>query len=129
MEYWYKPRVSLYADMITVLGSNGFFEHVELLILSYLKTEAGGLEPEIEGFNALLRALMSFNRTDLAMECYALMRQVGCEPDKSSFKILITGLESNGETDHSAIIRQDAQVLYGEELEFLEEKEEMMVSR
>lgn len=129
MEYWYKPRVSLYADMITVLGSSGLFEHVELLILSYLKTEAGGLEPEIEGFNSLLRALMSFNRTDLAMECYALMRQVGCEPDKSSFKILITGLESTGETDHSAIIRQDARVLYGEELEFLEGKEEMMVSR
>lgn len=113
--------------MIKVLGSNGLFEHVELLH-SYLKTEAGGLGLEIEGFNAVLRALVSFNLTKLAMECYYLMKQVGCDPDKSSFKILITALESNGETGESAIIRQDAQMYYGEDLEFLEE-EEIMVSK
>jgi len=112
--------------MIKVLGSNGLFEHVELLH-SNLKTEAGSLGPEIEGFNAVLRALVSFNHK-LAMECYYLMKQVECEPDKSSFKILITALESNGETGDSAIIRQDAQMYYGEDLEFLEE-EEMMVSK
>ncbi|KAE8008935.1 hypothetical protein FH972_005393 [Carpinus fangiana] len=121
-EYWYRPQVSLYADMIKVLGSNGLFEHVELLH-SYLKTEASGLGLEIEGFNALLRALVNSNHTKLAMECYYLMKQVGCDPDKSSFTILITALESNGETGVSAVLRQDAQMYYGEDLEFLEEEE------
>jgi len=32
-------------------------------------------------------------------------------------------LESNGETGVSAILRQDAQMYYGEDLEFLEEEE------
>ncbi|KAK4561897.1 hypothetical protein RGQ29_004663 [Quercus rubra] len=120
-EYWYKPRVSLYAEMITVLASNGLFEDVELLH-SYLKAEHG-LNPEIEGFNALFKTLISFNRTELAMECYHLMKEVGCEPDKSSFRIIITGLELNGETKFSAMVRQDAQMYYGECLEFLEEEE------
>ncbi|GMY39178.1 protein THYLAKOID ASSEMBLY 8, chloroplastic-like isoform X1 [Fagus crenata] len=126
-EYWYKPQVSLYAEMITVLATNGLFEHVELLH-SYLKAERG-LNHELEGFNALLKTLISFNLTKLAMECYYLMKEIGCEPDKTSFKILITGLESNGETGPSAMVRQDAQMYYGECLEFLEEEEEIMVSK
>lgn len=115
--------------MVTVLASNGLVEHVELLIQSYLKTEAGHLGPEIEGFNALFKALLSSNHTKLAMECYSLMKQVGCEPDKSSFKILITGLESKGETGLSVIIRQVAQMYFGESQEFLDEEEEMTVSK
>ncbi|KAG2706270.1 hypothetical protein I3760_05G096500 [Carya illinoinensis] len=128
-EFWYKPQVSVYADMVTVLASNGLVEHVELLIQSYLKIEAVDLGPEIEGFNALFKALLSSNNTKLAMECYCLMKQAGCEPDKSSFKILITGLESRGETGPSLTIRQDAQMYFGESLEFLDEEEEMMTQQ
>ncbi|KAL6211076.1 hypothetical protein ACLB2K_016304 [Fragaria x ananassa] len=98
MEYWYKPQVLLYADMI---------------------------KPDIEGFNALLTASISFNLPNLAMEYYYLMKGVGCEPDRSSFRMLIKGLESMGETGPLGIVRQDAQNLYGESLEFLGKNEEM----
>ncbi|PQQ20859.1 pentatricopeptide repeat-containing protein [Prunus yedoensis var. nudiflora] len=124
-EHWYRPQVSLYADMIKVMASNELFEQVELLCLC-LKKETN-LQPELEAFNALLTTLISFNIPKLAMECYYLMKEVGCEPDRSSFRILINGLESMGETGFSGILRQDAQQYYGESLEFLEENEEMAV--
>ncbi|RXH87814.1 hypothetical protein DVH24_034714 [Malus domestica] len=125
-EHWYRPQVSLYSDMIRVTASNGLFEQVELLFLC-LKKETN-LQPEIEAFNALMTTLISFNLPKLAIECYYLMKEVGCEPDRSSFRILVNGLESMGETGSSGIVRQDAQQIYGESLEFLEENEEMAVS-
>lgn len=125
-EHWYRPQVSLYSDMIRVTASNGLFEQVELLCLC-LKKETN-LQPEIEAFNALMTTLISFNLPKLAIECYYLMKEVGCEPDRSSFRILVNGLESMGETGRSGIVRQDAQQIYGESLEFLEENEEMAVS-
>ncbi|GMI98113.1 hypothetical protein like AT5G09315 [Hibiscus trionum] len=128
-EAWYKPRLLIYADMLSVFASNGLFEEVEL-IYSYLKTESC-LEPDIVGFNAVLNALISFKLTHLVMDCYGLMKVADCEPDRSSFRILINGLESIGETGFSAILRRDAQKIYGESLEFLEEEEEVpaVVSR
>lgn len=113
--------------MIKVMVSNELFEQVELLCLC-LKKETN-LQPDIEGFNALLTTSISFNLPKLSMECYYLMKGVGCEPDRSSFRVLIKGLESMGETGPLGIVRQDAQHLYGESLEFLEENEEMAVSQ
>ncbi|KAF4373945.1 hypothetical protein F8388_007851 [Cannabis sativa] len=110
-EIWYKPRVSLYGDVIGVLGNNGLINEVEL-VHSYLKKE-DDLQPEIEGFNALLKTLVSLNMAELAMECYNLMKQVGCDPDRITFRILINGLESMGETGSSNILRLDAKKFYG----------------
>ncbi|KAA8546193.1 hypothetical protein F0562_020913 [Nyssa sinensis] len=124
-EYWYKPQVSLYADMISVLASHGLSEKVELLFMQ-LKMETG-LEPDIEAFNALLESLIN-NFPEIAVECFYLMKTIRCEPDKSSFQILINGLESKGQIGFSIIVKQEAQKYYGESLEFLEEKEEMTVS-
>lgn len=121
-EYWYKPQVSLYAEIISALGCNGLYERVELLVVQ-LKMETS-LEPETVAFNVLLKKLMSFNMTGLAMECFYLMKSLGCEPDKSSFRILIYGLESKGEVGLSSNVRQEAEKFYGKSLEFLEEKEE-----
>ncbi|GMN50137.1 hypothetical protein TIFTF001_019304 [Ficus carica] len=115
--------VSLYADMVGVFGGSGFIEKVELVYL-YLKREAN-LQPEIEGFNALLKALISLNMAELAMECYCLMKQIGCDPDRTTFRILVNGLESMGETGSSAAVRLDAQKFYGESLEFLDEAEDL----
>ncbi|XWS63213.1 hypothetical protein CRYUN_Cryun06bG0076500 [Craigia yunnanensis] len=81
------------------------------------------LDPDIIGFNALFNALISFKLTHLVMDCYGLMKAVGCEPDRSSFRILINGLEAIGGTGFSAILRQDAQKYYGESLELLEKEE------
>ncbi|KAK3031629.1 hypothetical protein RJ639_037377 [Escallonia herrerae] len=62
------------------------------------------LEPDIKGFNALLDTSMSFKMTGLAIECFYLMKSVGCEPDRLTFRILIKGLESDGETSLSATL-------------------------
>ncbi|KDP47029.1 hypothetical protein JCGZ_10756 [Jatropha curcas] len=120
-EYWYKPQPSLYNDMIKVMASNGHLEQVQLLC-AYLKSE-NNLVVETEAFGALLTTLVSFNLTRLAMECYDFMKAVGYEPDRSTFRTLINGLESIGESSASAILRQDAQKYYGESLEFLLEDE------
>ncbi|GAV81821.1 hypothetical protein CFOL_v3_25274 [Cephalotus follicularis] len=125
-ECWYKPRVSLYADIIGVLASNGLFQEVEF-VFTCMKTESN-LDPEIEAFESLLRTLMSYNLVELVMDCYDLMKAIDCEPDRSSFRILINGLESMGETVLSAIVRHDAQNYYGESLEFLNEEQETILS-
>ncbi|OMP11371.1 hypothetical protein COLO4_03849 [Corchorus olitorius] len=123
-EVWYKPQVLLYADMIAVFASNGLIKEAEL-VYSNLKAESN-LDPNIEGFNALFNALISFKLTQLVMDCYEFMKALGGEPDRSSFRILINGLESLGETSSSAILRLDAQKYYGESLEFLEEEAEII---
>lgn len=115
--------MKLYADMIAVFACNGLFKETELLY-SYLKSESS-LDPDIMGFNALFNALINNKFTHLVMDSYDLMKAVRCEPDRSSFRILINGLESIGETEFSAIFRRDAQQYYGESLDFLEEEEEV----
>ncbi|XP_020526495.1 pentatricopeptide repeat-containing protein At3g46870 isoform X3 [Amborella trichopoda] len=119
-EYWYKPQVSLYADMIAVLARNGSFEKVKLLF-SDLKMEI--LEGDIEGFNGLLRTFIEFGMAGAATECYHLMRKVQCEPDKSTFMILINGLESLGNFDFASKLRSEAEKYFGDLEFFLEENE------
>lgn len=120
-EHWYKPQISLYGEIISVLGSKELYDKVDLMFTE-LKTETG-VEHDIEGFNVLLENLMSFDMTELAMECFSLMKSLGHEPDKSSFRILINGLESKGEAGLLAIVRQEAEKYYGEHLAFLEKEE------
>ncbi|XP_030461352.1 protein THYLAKOID ASSEMBLY 8, chloroplastic [Syzygium oleosum] len=123
-EYWYKAQVMLYAEMFSVFAGNGLFEDVKLLYL-YLRTE-DNIEPHLEGFNSVLRTFMSFSLVELATDCYYFMKEIGCEPDRSSFRILINGLESMGEQVASAKLREEAQKYYGGSLEFLQETEEMI---
>lgn len=125
-EDWYKPQVLMYAEMITFLADNECFDKAELVFM-YMKME-NGLEGGVQGFNALLTTFMDFGNVALCMECYELMRKVGCEPDRLAFKILINGLESKGEYGLSVILRQEAEGFFGEDLEFLEEMEEIQSS-
>lgn len=120
-EYWYKPQVSLYAEAIEAFAGNGLLEQVKVLYIELQRER--DLELEIEGFNSLLRTFTSSSLIELAMDCYNFMKEVGCKPEVTSFRILISGLESMGETGTLAIIKQDAQMCYGESLEFLHEKE------
>ena len=117
--------MSLYVDMIATMASDGLCDKVELLHM-YLTSEKN-LEPEADGFCALLRTFMSFNLTRLVMECYELMKSLDCEPDRPTFRILISGFESIGELDASALLRRDALKYYGS-LEFLEEEDEEKVA-
>lgn len=125
-EFWYKPQLFLYADLIGVLASNELLMEADL-IFSYLKTE-GNLEPDYEGFIVLFQTLICLKLTGFVLECYNLMKGVGCEPDRMLFRILINGLEQIGEPSVSAILRQEAQKYYGESLEFLKEEEETTAS-
>lgn len=121
-EFWYKPQLFIYADLIAALASNELFMEAEL-IFSYLKKE-GNLEPDYEGFNVLFKTLIRYKLAGFVLECYDLMKATGCEPDRMSFRILINGLEQIGETSVSAILRLEAQKYYGESLEFLNEEDE-----
>lgn len=125
-EYWYKPQLSLYNDMIQVMASNGYLKEVEFLC-TCLKTESN-LLGETEGFSALMTTLINSNLPRLAMECYDFMKAIGYEPDRPTFRILINGLESLGESGASTILRQDAQRYYGESLDFLVEDEDEMIA-
>ncbi|KAG2300745.1 hypothetical protein Bca52824_037217 [Brassica carinata] len=122
-EYWYKPQVRLYADMIAVMADNALVEEVNHLYAA-MKSEKG-LMADIESFNTLLVILLNHKLFELVMDCYAFMQSIGYEPDRSSFRILVQGLESNGEMDLSGTVRQDALEYYGESLEFTEEIEDI----
>nr|GEV71545.1 hypothetical protein [Tanacetum cinerariifolium] len=80
-EHWYKPDVSLYAEIILVLAKNGLFDKVDWIFLE-LESEKGRLEAKKTGdFNKLLQTLTSYNLIELTMDCFELMKEVGCEPD------------------------------------------------
>ncbi|KAK9169661.1 hypothetical protein Syun_001801 [Stephania yunnanensis] len=120
-EHWYKPKVLVYADMISMLASNNLFEKVEMLCL-YLKMERN-LEGDTESFNALLRILMEFGFTRLVIECFRSMKAIGYDPDESMYRFQINGLESNGETGLSSTLKQEAEEYFGWPLELQEEEE------
>ncbi|GJZ56515.1 thylakoid assembly 8-like protein, chloroplastic [Tanacetum coccineum] len=74
-EHWYKPDVSLYAEIILVLAKNGLFDKVDWIFLE-LKSEKGRLEAKkTEDFNKLLQTLMSYNLIELTMDCFELMKE------------------------------------------------------
>ncbi|KAL3581099.1 hypothetical protein D5086_018934 [Populus alba] len=92
----------------------------------YLESEiTGDLQFKTDEFNQLLATLISFKLGGLVMECYEWMKSVvvGCEPDRSTFKLLVNGLESIGEFELSVVVRQDAYKFYGESLDFEAEEE------
>nr|XP_043626420.1 protein THYLAKOID ASSEMBLY 8-like, chloroplastic [Erigeron canadensis]XP_043626421.1 protein THYLAKOID ASSEMBLY 8-like, chloroplastic [Erigeron canadensis] len=126
-EHWYKPQVSLYAEIIMVLARNGLHDDVNIIFVD-LKNEKGRLGAKAEEFNVLLETLMSYNKIRLAINCYELMKEVGCDPDRSTFKLLVHNLESKGEVILSESMRQEAHRYYGDSIEFVDEQEEMAKS-
>ncbi|CAM8904472.1 unnamed protein product [Rhodiola kirilowii] len=125
-EFWYKPHVLLFADMIAVFATNELLDEVQFLY-SCLKVDSHRIEAGIVEFNFLLGALVGSKVNGLAVDCFYLMKELGCEPDRSSFRILINGLEVDGETGESAALRQEAKRYYGESLEFLKDEEEVVL--
>lgn len=96
-------------------------QEVEILF-SKLKDE-DGLVPDVDGFNALLDCLTKFNLTSLVLQCFFLMKSLGCDPNRSSFKILISYLQASGEVNLLPVLLQEAKNYYGSCLDFLDEKE------
>ncbi|KAF3651795.1 putative pentatricopeptide repeat-containing protein-like isoform X2 [Capsicum annuum] len=124
-EVTYRPKLKLYAEIVSCLGSNEMLEDINCLIMA-LKMESS-LEPDVEDFYALLESLIKFHLTRLALEVFYLMKMRGCDPDRLTFKLLINGLESNEEMDLSAFVRQEAEKYFGQSLNFLDETEEVSV--
>ncbi|KAM3204775.1 hypothetical protein T459_25254 [Capsicum annuum] len=122
-EVTYRPKLKLYAEIVSCLGSNEMLEDINCLIMA-LKMESS-LEPDVEDFYALLESLIKFHLTRLALEVFYLMKMRGCDPDRLTFKLLINGLESNEEMDLSAFVRQEAEKYFGQSLNFLDETEEV----
>lgn len=114
-EHWYKPKVSIYVDMISVLAKNGLHEKVEQAC-SYLKMER--LEPDTEGFNLLLNTLLEHGFTQTALDCFRLMKLWESEPDEFTYRILLDGLKCHGDNDASIAVRDEAERQLGGPLEF-----------
>ncbi|KAL5707241.1 hypothetical protein ACHQM5_025314 [Ranunculus cassubicifolius] len=126
-EYWYRPQLLLYVDMIKTFASSNSFEKLELIIF-HLKVEIQHVVATTEDFNALFKTLMDFGFITHAMDCFELTKEVQCQPDESTFKILVCGLESKGETRLSSILRQEAEKYLGWPLESLELEGEVNLS-
>ncbi|CAL5068434.1 unnamed protein product [Urochloa decumbens] len=118
-EHWYKPRLLWYTDLVTVLANKGLRSEVDKAC-SYLKREQ--LEPDTEGFNLLLKALLDAGFTQLALDCFRLMKLWDSDPDRITYTTLIKGLESLGKMDLCAGIQLEAENDYGS-LDFLDEVE------
>jgi len=118
-EHWYKPRLLWYVDLVTVLASKGLRSEVDKAC-SYLKREQ--LEPDTEGFNLLLKALLDAGFPQLTLDCFRLMKLWDSDPDRITYTTLIKGLESLGKMELSAGIRLEAENDYGS-LDFVDEVE------
>lgn len=125
-EHWYKPEVSLYGEIISVLAKNELYDKVDLIVHD-MKAEKERLEAKTEGFNLLLESLMSYNLIEVAMDCFELMKEVNCEPDRSTFKLLVGQLESKGETELLEMIKKEAYKCYGDTIVFVNEPEEITI--
>ncbi|KAM0019401.1 putative tetratricopeptide-like helical domain superfamily, protein THYLAKOID ASSEMBLY 8 [Helianthus debilis subsp. tardiflorus] len=123
-EHWYKPSVSLYGEIISALARKGLHDNINIIVHE-MKAEKGRLEAKTEGFNLLLESLMSYNLIEAALDCFELMKEVDCEPDRSTFKLLVAQLDSKGETGLSESIRKEAFRYYGDSIEFVNEQEEV----
>ncbi|XP_076959990.1 protein THYLAKOID ASSEMBLY 8, chloroplastic-like [Bidens hawaiensis] len=125
-EHWYKPEVSLYGEIISVLAKNELYDKVDIIVHD-MKAEKSRLEAKTEGFNLLLESLMSYNLTEVAMDCFELMKEVNCEPDRSTFKLLVEQLESKGESGLLEMIKKEAYKSYGDTITFVNEPEEITI--
>ncbi|XP_077229270.1 protein THYLAKOID ASSEMBLY 8, chloroplastic-like [Tasmannia lanceolata] len=103
-EVWYKPDLSLYCDMIFVLGKNKLIEIVEKLFFE-LKQE--GLKPDTRAYTEMVGAFLQVGMVEKAMEMYRLMKESGCDPDKLTLTILIRNLEKAGEEELASAVKKD----------------------
>ncbi|KAJ9701647.1 hypothetical protein PVL29_006842 [Vitis rotundifolia] len=123
-EVWYKPDLSLYSDMIMMLGKRKLIEMAEGLF-SELKKE--GLEPDTRVYTEMIGAYLQVGMTEKAMEMYGLMKASGCVPDKLTLTILIRNLENAGEEELAAGVKKECEEYVDYPKKFLEEIEKKYV--
>ncbi|KAK2971324.1 hypothetical protein RJ640_013425 [Escallonia rubra] len=104
-EAWYEPHLSLFSDMICMLGKQKLIGTVEELFSILLKE---GLTPDTRAYTELIGAYLRVNKVEKAVETYEWMKASGCVPDKLTLTILIRNLESMGEEELAATIKGDS---------------------
>eukprot|EP01018_Ginkgo_biloba_P007466 Gb_18854 [translate_table: standard] len=117
-EMWYKPDLSLYAQMIMFLKRNSLVEEVELLFAE-LKKER--LQPDTKAFTKLQDTFLRSGMPQNAVETYELMKQSGCNMDEYGFTVLIKGLERLGEPDLAEAVRKEFVQFLDGSMEFLKD--------
>lgn len=103
-EVWYEADLSLYCNMILLLGKNKMIESVEQLFIE-LKRE--GLEPDARVYAEIIGAYFNVDMVEKAMEIYELMMSSGCVPDNLVLTILIRNLGKRGEEELVARIKKE----------------------
>lgn len=119
-EVWYAPDLSLFNQMIMMLGKNKMIEMVERLFVE-LRNE--GLEPDTRTFTEMIGAYFKVDKVNKAMNAYELMKASGCDPDKLALTILIRNLEKAGERTLSAAIKKECAKYFDYPEKFIEEVE------
>lgn len=123
-EVWYKPDLSLYSDMIMMLGKRKLIEMAEGLLYE-LKKE--GLEPDTRVYTEMIGAYLQVGMTEKAMETYSFMKASGCVPDELTLTILIRNLERAGEEELAAGVKEESVEYVDSPRKFLEEVEKKYV--
>ncbi|XP_061365158.1 pentatricopeptide repeat-containing protein At1g62350-like [Gastrolobium bilobum] len=102
----YDKMLSLYADMILLLGRNKMIEEAEELFSEVVER---GLKPDTRMCTEMIGAYLQVGMIDKAMEIYGSMKEnaLGCSPDKLTFTILIRNLEKNGQEELAATLKQE----------------------
>lgn len=124
-ELWYVPDLSLYNDMMKMLGKKRMIDMVEQL---FLKLREEGLEPDSRTYTELIGAYFTAEMVDKAMETYESMKASGHVPDKLTLTILIRNLDKVGEEALAKTIKKECAQYFDYPERFLEEVERTYVS-
>lgn len=125
-EVWYKPDVSLYSDMILMLGKKKLIREAEE-IFSELKKE--GLVADTRAYTELIGAYVQVDMLEKAMETYEFMKASGCVPDKLTLIILIRNLGIAGKGELAAQVKKECYKYLDSPKKFLREAERTFPKR
>ncbi|XP_027126228.1 protein THYLAKOID ASSEMBLY 8-like, chloroplastic isoform X3 [Coffea arabica] len=125
-EIWYEPGISIFTDMILMLGKSSNIEMAEQL---FGELEKEGLRPDTRTYTEMIGAYFRIKMIEKAMESNESMKGSGCVPDKLTFRILIKNLEKTGKKELIATVKKDclSYIKYPEK--FLEEVEKTYPKR
>ncbi|KAL8487350.1 hypothetical protein ACS0TY_023866 [Phlomoides rotata] len=119
-EVWYLPDLSLFNNMIMLLGKHKKIEMIEQVLVE-LKNE--GLEPDARTYTEVIGAYFKVEMVKKAMETYQVMKASGLVPDKLTLTILIRNLENAGEGALAQTVRKECPEYFDYPRKFLEEVE------
>lgn len=122
----YKTELSLYSNMILLLGKN---KRIELAEELFREIRDEGLEPDRRAFTEMIGAYLRVGMFEKAMDLYKSMKESGHKPDRLIFKILIRNLKKAGEEELAETIKEECYEYVDYAEDFLKEVEQMQVRK